>query len=99
MGRSQISRSLDCLRSLVFNGNSGGPGNAPRDAACENFMGGHGVGGRMDALSCLRILQAPLAKETLSSAKDIGRLGRVPLLLQTAERGITVLPDEIRRQR
>jgi hypothetical protein len=52
MGSSGISRLLDCLRSLVFNGDSGGTKNAPCDATCENFMGGGGVGGGIDALSC-----------------------------------------------
>jgi hypothetical protein len=32
----------------------------------------------MDALSCLHILQDPLAEEISSSAKDIGRRGGVP---------------------
>jgi hypothetical protein len=87
------------LHSLVFNRDSGGAGKAPPDAPCENFMGGDGVGGGIDTLSCLRTLQAPFAKEISSSAKDIGRRGGVPLLLQIAKRGIIVLPNKIRWQR
>jgi hypothetical protein len=99
MGCCRILQLLDCLRSLVFNGDSGGAKNATRDAACENFMGGSGVGGGIDALSCLCTLQAPLAKEISLSAKDIGWWDGLPLLLQIAKHGIIVLPDEICRQR
>ncbi len=83
----------------MFNGDSSGAGNAPCDAACENFMSDSGVGGGIDALSCLCTLQAPLAKEISLSAKDIGWRGGVPLLLQIAKRRIIVLPDKIHWQR
>jgi hypothetical protein len=83
----------------VFNGDSGGAGNAPCDAACENFMDGGGVGGGMDALSCLRILQAPLAREISLSAKDIGWRVRVPLLLQISKHGFILLPDKVRNMK
>ncbi len=99
MGHSQISQLLDCLHSLVFNRDSGGAGNAPCDAACENFMGGGGVGGEIDALSCLCTLQAPLAEEISLSAKDILWWGGVPLLLQIVKRKIIVLPDKMHQQR
>jgi hypothetical protein len=94
MGCSQILQSLDCLRSSVFNGDSGGARNAPCDAAYENFMGGSGVGGGIDALPCLCTLQAPLTKEISLSAKDIGWRGGVPLMLQIAKHGIIVLPTK-----
>ena len=100
IGRSRISRSLDFLRSSVVNaGDHGGAGDASHDAASENVVSSGVGGGGMDALSCLRILQASLAEEVSSSAEDIGRRGGVPLLLQIAKCGIIVLPDPVSKKK
>ncbi|KAL3806885.1 hypothetical protein ACHAXA_000795 [Cyclostephanos tholiformis] len=89
MGRSRISRSLDRLRSFVVNAvNRGDALEAPSGAASGNLVVDGGRGGGMDALSCLRVLQASLADEVSSSAEEIGRRGGVSLLLQIVKLGM-----------
>ena len=70
MGRSRISRALDCLRGAPGEGSVSGKTGVDEE--------------KMDTLQCLRVLQGSLAEEIPSSAEEIGKRGGVPLLLQIA---------------
>ena len=90
MGRSRISRALDSLRSsFVSRGcarGSIGRGSAETEIDEKE-------GGAEGMLKCLRLLQASLLDDSLSSAEEIGRRGGVPLLLQIARRGVMGKPQ------